>query len=433
MRFNIYTLGCKVNAYESSVMSDKLKNAGFIEISLDSNADISIINTCTVTNQADHKSAKIIRRAIKNNPNAIIVVCGCFSQNKKEEAIKIEGVDIVIGTLYKSKIVDYINQYLKDKKQIVDVYDLKKLEFEPMELNNFNKTRAFVKIQDGCNNFCSYCVIPYTRGNVRSKKRDDVLNEVKNLIKNGHREIVLTGIHTGNYGVEFDNYDFADLLNELVSIPNLERLRISSIEITELNDRVLDVLSKSNVLVDHMHIPIQSGSDNVLKRMNRKYDKRYFINKIEKIRSIRPNISITTDVIVGFPGETEEEFIETIETIKKVHFSALHIFPYSKRDKTKASLMPNQIDDNTKKSRVKILLNLSKELEIDYMKKFIDNEISFIPEVIKDDTLIGHTGNYLQIKCKGLKEDLHKNIKVKLESVNYPYIEASKIDYLVKN
>lgn len=433
MRFNIYTLGCKVNAYESSVMSDKLKNSGFIETLEDSNADISIINTCTVTNQADHKSAKIIRRAIKNNPNAIIVVCGCFSQNKKEEAIKIEGVDIVIGTLYKSKIVDYINQYLKDKKQIVDVYDLKKLEFEPMELNNFNKTRAFVKIQDGCNNFCSYCVIPYTRGNVRSKKRDEVLKEVKTLVKNGHREIVLTGIHTGNYGVEFDNYDFADLLNELIVIPNLERLRISSIEITELNDRVLDILDKSNILVDHMHIPMQSGSNNVLKRMNRKYDKEYFINKIEKIRSIRPNISLTTDVIVGFPGETEEEFRETIETIKKVHFSSLHIFPYSKRDKTKASLMPNQIDDITKKSRVKILLNLSKELEIEYMKKFIGDELTFIPEIIKDDTLIGHTGNYLQIKCKGLKEDLNKNIKVKLESVNYPYIEASKIDYLVKN
>jgi len=433
MTFNIYNLGCKVNSYESNVMSDLLKNKGYIEVKTDEVADISIINTCSVTNQADNKSMKTIRHAIKISPNAIIVVCGCFSQNKVEEAKNILGVDIVIGNLYKTKIVSYIEKYLEEKKQIVDVYDISNISFEKMELNNFNKTRAFVKIQDGCNNFCTYCVIPYTRGNVRSKKREDVLLEVKNLIANGHQEIVLTGIHTGNYGVEFDNYDFADLLNDLIKIDGLKRLRISSIEITELNAKVLDVLKRSDILVDHMHIPLQSGSDTVLKRMNRKYDKEYFINKINEIRTIRPNISITTDVIVGFPGETEEEFVETIETIKKVNFSKLHVFPYSKRDKTAAANLENHIDPAIKKMRAKILINLSKELEIDYMNKFVEEEVTFIPEIIKDDVLIGHTGNYLLIHTKGNIQDINKNIKVELKSVNYPYLEATKIDYLVKN
>lgn len=271
-------------------------------------------------------------------------------QNKKED---IKEADIIIGNVGKSKIVNYLNEYLNNKNRQYYINNMDNVTFESMVLNNFNKTRAFVKIQDGCNNFCSYCVIPYVRGNVRSKEKKDVINEIKTLVNNGHKEIVLTGIHTGNYGVEFDNYDFANLLNDIVKIKGLERLRISSIEVTELNDRVLEVIKNNNILVDHMHIPLQSGSDSVLIRMNRKYDKKYFIDKINKIRSIRPTISITTDVIVGFPGETEEEFNETIDTIKKVNFSKLHVFPYSKRDGTAASLMDNQIDDVTKREELK--------------------------------------------------------------------------------
>lgn len=423
MTYKIYTLGCKVNTYESNVMSDILKNNNYNEGT--NNADVAIINTCTVTNEADKKSIKTIRHAIKENPNAIIIVCGCFSQNKVEE-VKKEKVNIIIGNIFKTKIMDYINKY--DGKQIVDIYDISNTTFEPMLLNNFNKTRAFVKIQDGCNNFCTYCVIPYTRGNVRSKEKEEVIKEVKNLIKNGHKEIVLTGIHTGNYGAEFDNYNFANLLNDLVQIEGLERLRISSVEITELNDDVLDVIKNSNILVDHMHIPLQSGSDTVLKRMNRKYDKEYFINKIEQIRSIRPNISITTDVIVGFPGETEEEFLDTIDTIKKVKFTKLHVFPYSMRDKTVAATLPNQVDQNIKKDRTKILINLSKELEIEYMNKFINKEVIFIPETLKEDNIIGHTGNYLLIKSIGNTDDLNKDTKVLLKSVNYPYLIGEKID-----
>ena len=262
MKFNIYTLGCKVNMYESNVIIDKMKNAGYIEISPNEEADISIINTCTVTNNADSKSRKMINHAIKMNPNAIIIACGCLIQNKKN----------------------------KEKNNLVK--NVENISFEGMTLNNFNKTRAFIKIQDGCNNFCTYCIIPYVRGNVRSKKKEDVLKEVSNLLNNGHKEIVLTGIHTGNYGAEFENYKLSNLLEDLITFDKLERIRISSIEMNEINENIIDIMKKNNKIV--------------LKRMNRKYDKEAFIKKIEEIRKIRPNISITTDVIVGFPEETDE-------------------------------------------------------------------------------------------------------------------------------
>lgn len=428
MKFQIYTLGCKVNTYESNVMRDALLNKGYFEVGLKEKADITIINTCTVTNTADSKSMKVIRQAIRRNENAIIVVCGCLVQNKKEEVSKIDGVDIVIGNINKSKIVDYIEKYIEEKKQEVDVRNIMNTNFEPMMLNNFNKTRAFVKIQDGCNNFCSYCIIPYTRGNVRSKDKQSVLKEIQLLVDEGHKEVVLTGIHTGNYGAEFADYKFADLLKDIVKIDKLERLRISSIEITEINDDVMEVIKENNILVDHMHIPLQSGSDVVLKRMNRKYDKEYFINKIKKLRKIRPNISITTDVIVGFPGETKEEFEETIETIKKIEFTKLHVFPYSKREGTKAAIMDGQVDENIKKKRVKILLQLSKELEYNYMEKFIGQKVIFIPEMAKEDYIIGHTGNFLNVKYHGNKNDLNKDIEVKINNIEYPYCIGSTID-----
>lgn len=427
MKFYIYTLGCKVNSYESRIMTEDLINAGYVE-EKDNNipADIYIINTCSVTNTADSKSLKLIRQAIKKNKDAIIVICGCLAQ-VKPETVNIEGVDIVIGNKNKSKVSEYINEYVKNKNKKTDIYDISNVEFETMKLNNFDKTRAFIKIQDGCNNFCAYCIIPYTRGSVRSKPREDILNEIDHLTLNGHKEIVLTGIHTGNYGSEFDNYDFADLLNEIVKIKKLSRIRISSIEITELNDRVLEIIKNNNVLVDHLHIPLQSGSDEILKLMNRKYDTKYFIEKINKIRKIRPDISITTDVIVGFPNETEKNFNETIETIKKVDFSKLHVFPYSKREGTKAATMEGQIKEEVKKQRVMELLKLSKELENKYMNKFIGKTLTFIPEVYKDGYLIGHTGNYLLIKLKGCEELLHKEVSVKLMENQYPYIISSAI------
>ena len=341
-----------------------------------------------------------------------------MSQVETEKLKELEDVNIIIGNVNKSKIVDYIKNY---KSKLIDIKDiLNYKEFENMSLNNFNKTRAFVKIEDGCENFCSYCIIPYTRGPVRSKKKEDVLEEVKSLINNGHKEIVLTGIHTGHYG--FDDYSFSDLLLDLVKIDGLKRLRISSIEITEINDNVLEVIKNNNILVDHMHIPLQSGCDKILKLMNRKYDKEYFINKIETIRNIRTNMSITTDVIVGFPNETEEDFEETIKTIEKINFSKLHVFPYSKRKGTKAAVMENQVPENIKKERVKKLLGISKKLEIDYFSKFINKEVTFIPETYKDGYIYGHTGNYLLVKKLGSETDLNNEQKALIIDVNYPYV-----------
>ena len=417
MKFYIYTLGCKVNTYESQVIHDMLINNNYIE---DEDADIFIINTCTVTNTSDNKSLKVVRRCIRNNPNAIIIVMGCMVQ-ANPDLLNGLGVSIVIGNKYKSEIPELIEQYRKTKTPIVKVENIRHTTFEEMKLNNFDRTRAFVKIEDGCNNFCSFCIIPYARGNVRSRDVNSVIDEVKLLVSEGHKEVVLTGIHTGHYGFDIDT-SFSELLEALVKIKGLERLRISSIEITELTDDFMKVLNDSKVIVDHLHIPLQSGSNEILKLMNRKYDKEYFINKIEKIRSIRPEISITTDVIVGFPGETEELFEETIDTIKKVNFSKLHVFPFSLRKGTKAETLPNHIDEKTKKERCRRLIDLSEELEKEYFNKFVGKEVVFIPEVYKNGYLIGHTGNYLLVKYKGCEELIHQNITTVIDKVEYPYV-----------
>ena len=419
MKFYIYTLGCKVNTYESNVMKDKLLNSGYIEGN-ETDSDIYIINTCTVTNTSDNKSLKVVRRVIKNNPNSIVVVVGCMTQVNSKLLEDLD-VSIILGNSGKSRIVEYIEEYKKTKEKIIDVQDIMEKDFEDMCLNNFNKTRAFVKIEDGCENFCSYCIIPYARGKVRSKKPEIVIEEIKKLIRDGHKEIVLTGIHTGHYGSDLEGFCFSKLLKEIEKIEGLERLRISSIEITELDDEFMDVLNSSKILVDHMHIPIQSGSNEILKLMNRKYDKEYFIDKIEKIRTIRPDISITTDLIVGFPGETEELFNETINTINKIRFSKIHVFPFSLRKGTKAEELPNHIDDVTKKERVKIILKISENLEKEYFNKFINKEVEFLPEIYKEGYIIGHTGNYLLIKTNGRIDDLNEIKKVKIEKIEYPY------------
>lgn len=419
MNFKIVTLGCKVNTYESNVIRDILIKNNYVE-SDGTSADIYIVNTCTVTNTSDNKSLKEIRRIRRENPNSIIVVCGCMTQVKDD--LNDINADIIIGNVFKNKIVDLLNEYIKKREKIIKISDIMNSDFEPMKLNNFNRTRAFVKIEDGCENYCSYCIIPYARGKVRSKLPKDVLEEVTTLVNGGHKEIVLTGIHTGHYGADLENYSFARLLSELVKIEGLERIRISSIEMNELNNEVLDVLRNSEKIVSHIHIPIQSGSDEILQLMNRKYLKKDFIDKINEIRSIRSDINITTDIIVGFPGETEELFNETLDTVDKIHFTKIHVFPFSLRRGTKAEELPNHVDDVTKKKRVKILISKSEELEKEYMSKYIDKEIVFIPEVYRDGYLIGHTGNYLLIKYKGSEDLLHKDVKVTGTCVEYPYL-----------
>ncbi len=428
MRVAFYTLGCKVNAYETEVAINLFKEKGYEIVDFNDESDIYIINTCSVTNTSDSKSRKIIRSACKKNDNAIVAVMGCYSQIRPKEVEDIEGVSIVIGNKDKSKIVDIIEEYIKNKKKITRIYDLNNACFEDMVLNKFeNHTRAFVKIQDGCNNYCSYCIIPYTRGNVRSKDKNIVIKEVNDLVKNGYKEVVLTGIHTGHYGQDLHEYDFSDLLVELEKIEGLERIRISSIEITELNDKFLNVLQNSKKIVDHIHIPLQTGCDRILKLMNRKYDMNYYITKINKIRKIRPDIAITTDVIVGFPDESEEDFKITKENIVKIKFAEIHVFPFSKREGTRAALMKNQIDGNIKKKRVKELLDISEKLKEEYYNKYINKEYLVLVEEYNDGFVTGHLSNYGKVTFEGTKDDINKLIKVKLLKYNDGIFNADRI------
>ena len=417
MKAAFYTLGCKVNSYETEVNIEIFKNHGYEIVPFDEKADVYVINTCSVTNTSDQKSRKIIREATKKNKDAIVVVMGCYSQVKYNEAKDIPGVSIVIGNNNKSEIIDLVEEFKKNKKQIVKITNLSDAIFENMNLDKYEThTRAFVKVQDGCNNYCSYCIIPYTRGNVRSKPLDKVIEEVTNLAKNGYKEVVLTGIHTGHYGLDLENTDFSDLLRELEKIEGLERIRISSVEIKELNDKFMDTLKESKKIVNHIHIPLQSGSDTILKLMNRRYDMNEFISSIEKIRKIRPGIAITTDVIVGFPGETDELFNETVESIKKIGFTELHVFPYSKREGTVAAKMSNQIDGNIKKDRVRKLLSVSDVLKRKYYESLIGTNEELLTEKYEDGYLIGHLSNYGLCKVKSDNKDTNKIFKVNLLS-----------------
>lgn len=415
----ILSLGCKVNTYESEYIRNILEQRGYEIKDFTDKCDIYIINTCTVTNTSDTKSSKMLRRARKENPDAIIVAMGCFIESNKDNPIP--GIDIVIGNRDKDKVPDLIDEYLKNKERIIRLYKGRTDIFEDMYITSFpGRTRAFVKIQDGCDNFCSYCIIPFVRGKCRSKDKDKVIEEITALVNNGYKEVVLTGIHTGSYGRDLD-ISFADLLNEIIKIEGLKRLRISSIEATELNEDILNILRNSDIIVDHLHIPLQAGSNEILKSMNRKYDLKYFEDKIAEIRSIRPDISITTDIIVGFPGETEELFKETLNTVRRINFSKVHVFPYSERKGTKSERLPNKIPTNIKKDYVKRLIELSKELEIEYASKFIGKELEILVEQTKDGFSYGHTSNYLNVKVKG---NLPHNelIKVKITSVDYPNV-----------
>lgn len=414
----ILTLGCKVNTYESEYITNLLKENNYEIKSFEELCDVYIINTCTVTNTSDIKSRKMIRNAIKKNPDACVVAMGCFIEANKD--YEIEGLDIVIGNKDKSKIIELLDEYFNKKQTIKRLYNTQLKEFEDMYITDFpGRTRAFVKIQDGCENFCSYCIIPFVRGKCRSKEMTKVISEIKELVNNNYQEVVLTGIHTGNYGVDLDT-NFANLLKEIVKIEGLKRIRISSIEITELTDEVLEVIRDNEVIVDHLHIPLQAGSNEVLKLMNRKYDLDKFFEIIEKIRSIRPNISITTDVIVGFPGETEEMFNKTIDTCKKLELTKIHVFPYSERKGTKAMELPNHLQNDEKKKRARQLLEVSKELELTYAKKHLNKEVEVLIEENKDNYSIGHTSNYLHVKIKGNYKP-NTFIKTIIKEVEYPY------------
>ncbi len=384
-KIGFVTLGCKVNIYESNALKNELIKRNYEVCEPTEDCDAFIINTCSVTNMADAKSRRTIHKLAKLNSDAVLCVMGCYSQTNKE-ALELDGIDVLVGNGNKLDIIDLLEEKLLDKSiekkiKLLDILNHK--DYEPLEVTVYDHTRAFVKIEDGCENFCTYCIIPFARGPVRSKPANDVINEIKRIVDKGYVEVVLAGIHTGRYN---DNgINLSSLIKRILNeVPKLERLRLSSIEINEVDDEFIELMNKTNVLADHLHLPLQSGSDLILEKMERKYNSNFFIDRVNKIRSVRPNISITTDVIVGFPYETDEEYNITKEFIKKVNFSKLHVFPYSIRKGTKAATF-DQINDSIKKNRTTDLLELSKKLELDYANKFINKVVSVIVEQIVDD------------------------------------------------
>ena len=413
MKAAIHTLGCKVNIYESEYIINILKENGYQIVDFDSKADIYIINTCTVTNTSDKKSEKMIKRARKQNKDAIIIAMGCHAQIKGDNI----DADIIIGNKDKSKIISLIEEYQENKNKIKRIYNLDNISFEDMYISSFNShTRAFVKIQDGCDAFCSYCIIPYARGPIRSKDPKTVIKEITSLVENGYKEIILTGIHTGKYGKDI-NYTFEQLLKDIIKIKNLYRIRISSIEINELTDPILNLIKDNQVIAKHLHIPLQSGSDKILKLMDRKYDLKFYKDRIEKIRKIIKDIFITTYLIVGFPNENEKDMEDTLKFIKEIKFTKIHTFPYSKREGTKAASMENQIDETIKRKRVKTVLELSDQLEQDFYQSKLNETEEVIIEQTKDGKSYGYTSNYIKVE---INSPLRPNevISVKINKVN---------------
>ena len=412
------TLGCKVNIYESNALKNLLMENGFEVVEPDEDCDVFIINTCSVTNMADAKSRKMIHKCIKLNPAAIICAMGCFIQTNRD-AKTMEGIDIVIGNGNKKDAVNLIIKMLNEgkKNKVIDVLNiLETQEFEPLGVTTYDHTRAFVKIEDGCENFCTYCIIPYARGPVRSKPKDEVIEELKRIASHGYKEVVLAGIHTGRY--KDGETKFSDLVETILNeVKEIKRLRVSSIEMNEVDDKFIELMRQNKVLANHLHLPLQAGSELVLSKMERKYNVNDYINKVKAIREARPDISITTDVIVGFPYETEKEFMETYNLCKELKLTKLHVFPYSMRRGTKAALMP-QVNDQEKKDRAKRLLELSTQLEDAYAKEFVGKTLDCIPEQsTKDGNMIGHTSNFLQVILPYKKELIGKLIDVKIVKV----------------
>ncbi|WP_096434597.1 tRNA (N(6)-L-threonylcarbamoyladenosine(37)-C(2))-methylthiotransferase MtaB [Alteribacter populi] len=423
-----HTLGCKVNHYETEAIWQLFKKDGYEKVEFDQASDVYVINTCTVTNTGDKKSRQVIRRAIRKNPDAVICVTGCYAQTSPAEIMAIPGVDIVVGTQDRHKMLGYIEQYRKEREPINGVGNIMKTRvYEELDVPAFtDRTRASLKIQEGCNNFCTFCIIPWARGLMRSRKSEDVLQQANQLVEAGYKEIVLTGIHTGGYGEDMKDYSLADLLLELEKVDGLKRIRISSIEASQITDRVIEVIDRSEKIVRHLHVPLQSGSNTVLKRMRRKYTTQFFAERVERLHKALPGLAVTTDVIVGFPGETDEEFQETFDFIRDLKFSELHVFPYSKRTGTPAARMDDQVEDKIKNDRVHRLIELSNQLAKEYASQFEDEVLEIIPEekASEGNILIGYSDNYMKVKVEGDESLIGEIVKVKITKAGYPYNEG---------
>ncbi|MFC7372529.1 tRNA (N(6)-L-threonylcarbamoyladenosine(37)-C(2))-methylthiotransferase MtaB [Fictibacillus iocasae] len=425
-----HTLGCKVNHYETEAIWQLFKSEGYDRAEFEHSADVYVINTCTVTNTGDKKSRQVIRRAIRSNPDAVICVTGCYAQTSPAEIMAIPGVDVVVGTQDRSKMLSYIEQYKEERMPINGVSNIMKARlYEELDVPAFtDRTRASLKIQEGCNNFCTFCIIPWARGLLRSRKPEEVLAQAQQLVDAGYKEIVLTGIHTAGYGEDMKGYNFAMLLSDLdEKVHGLKRIRISSIEASQISDEVIDVIRRSDKVVPHLHIPLQSGSNTVLQRMRRKYSMEMFGERLDRLKEALPGLAVTSDVIVGFPGETEEEFMETFEFIRNHQFMELHVFPYSKRTGTPAAKMDNQVPEDVKNERVHRLIALSDQLAKEYASRYENEVVEVIPEEESKDAaghFIGYTPNYLKVIFPGTEDMIGKLVKVKITKAGYPYNEG---------
>ncbi|KAB2493540.1 tRNA (N(6)-L-threonylcarbamoyladenosine(37)-C(2))-methylthiotransferase MtaB [Priestia endophytica] len=427
-----HTLGCKVNHYETEAIWQLFQNNGYERVEYEQTSDVYVINTCTVTNTGDKKSRQVIRRAIRKNPDAVICVTGCYAQTSPAEIMAIPGVDIVVGTQDRIKMLEYIEQYKKERQPINGVTNIMRNRvYEELDVPAFtDRTRASLKIQEGCNNFCTFCIIPWARGLMRSRDPEEVIRQAQQLVDAGYKEIVLTGIHTGGYGEDMKDYNLAALLRDLEArVAGLKRIRISSIEASQITDEVIDVLNNSNIVVRHLHVPLQSGSNTVLKRMRRKYTMEFFGERLDRLREALPGVAITSDVIVGFPGETEEEFMETYNFIKDYNFSELHVFPYSKRTGTPAARMEDQIDEEVKNERVHRLIELSDQLAKEYASNYEGEVLEVIPEEVDKENpesglFIGYTDNYLKVKFQATEDMIGKLVRIKITKSGYPYNEG---------
>lgn len=421
MKFNIYTLGCKVNTYESEALIDDLTKKGCELVKNDSDADFIVVNTCTVTQTSDSKSRKLLRQVARTNPNAIIVVMGCYSQLNPQDASQF--ANIVIGTNNRLMIYDLVKSYYDTRNEIniVTSYTSEnKTDYEEMKLTKLSQhTRGFIKIQDGCENFCAYCAIPYSRGPIRSRNADSIIEEIKILVKENVKEVILSGINTGTYGQDTNQINLAKLIERICNETSINRIRLSSIELMEITNELLNTICKyQDRVAHHLHIPLQAGADETLKRMKRKYLTNDFITKTTRIKELIPDIAITTDCLAGFVGETEEDFNNSLRFIEKVGFSAVHVFPYSRRENTEADKMEGHLNPTVVHARARIMNDLGKKLNLEFNKQFIGTIQDVLFEQVKNDYYVGHTSNYIEVYVKSRDNLINKLMKVKLNNVN---------------
>lgn len=398
------TLGCRVNQYDTDAMRGLFIQSGYTPVDFDEKADIYVINTCSVTNMGERKSRQLIRKAKRTNEDAYIIVTGCYAQLAPEAIATIDGVNLVIGTNNRHRVVELVEQLESTEKQISIVRNImEQATFEEMPLygNEIDKVRAFMKIQEGCNNYCTFCIIPYTRGKLKSRRVEDIVKEAKRLVEHGYHEIVLTGIHLGNYGIELlEKPNLAHVVKALLEIPGLERIRLGSIESVEVSEELVDLMAKDPRFCTHLHLPLQAGSDHILKLMNRHYNLQEFKDLIARLRSRIPGLAITTDIIAGFPGETDEDFEETMRTVEEIGFTHIHAFPYSKREGTPAATMEDQVPEAVKKTRVALLKSLGQKGLQKFAEQMIGKPAEILIEREEDGYYLGFTNEYIHGKIK---------------------------------